>query len=184
MSPIGHTITSFSMAATFMHVNGVRWGEGFSRLPAIMLHQDVSQMDKSAIVTLISMGILLGARGPDRLELPVWDRRKNVRRSLIPHRTLTHWPPLWLLIVWFFGGLREIASDILIYEISCVGFGFGLSGLLHLCMDVMTPMGIPLLKPFGQRTSLTVYKSSQVSEWCFIFFLVVSSQFLSRHIAL
>jgi inner membrane protein len=183
MSPLGHTVTSFSMTLTFMHFNGVRWGDCFSKLPAFMMNQDVSQFDDVGKITLIALGMLLGGRGPDRLEAPVFDRRKKIRRSLIPHRTLTHWPPLWIIMALFFHWLSGVATDVLIFEAAHVGYGFCLSSLLHLAMDVLTPMGIPLIKPFGQRTSLSLYKTDHISEWCFIFVLVASSQFLSKQIA-
>jgi membrane-bound metal-dependent hydrolase YbcI (DUF457 family) len=83
----------------------------------------------------------------------------------------------------FFYWLRGVATDVLIFEVAHVGYGFCIAGLLHLAMDILTPMGIPLIKPFGQRTSLSLYKTDHISEWCFIFVLVASSQFLSKQIA-
>jgi len=38
------------------------------------------------------------------------------------------------------------------------------SSFLHLAMDIVTPTGIPLLFPFGKRTTLNIYRSGSPGE--------------------
>jgi membrane-bound metal-dependent hydrolase YbcI (DUF457 family) len=75
---------------------------------------------------------------PDWIEIPIY--RGGARAgSLIPHRTITHWPPLWfLLIAW---GIRD--STIL----GAVGIGAAIGSLYHILGDAPNPMGIPWLLP-------------------------------------
>lgn len=91
MSPIGHTVTVFAMAATYIRISDVPWNQVFSSLSKVMMSGNLASVDHSAFVTLVALGMLLGARGPDCLEIPSFNKRTQTR---IPHRTLTHWPPL------------------------------------------------------------------------------------------
>lgn len=76
---------------------------------------------------------------PDWLELPI--RAGGVRiGSLIPHRTITHWPFLWLGMSWVaveYGGL-----------LGACGLGFSVGAFVHILGDAPNPMGIPWLLPF------------------------------------
>jgi len=176
MSPIGHTITAFAMATTYMRISDVSWGQGFSSLPRVMMSGNLANIDYTAFVTLVALGMLLGARGPDHLEIPRFNKRTQTRRSVIPHRTLTHWPPFWVAmtaICWLTLGASD---DFLFYEITSVGLGFCAAGWLHLVMDIMTPSGIPLITPFGTRTSLNLYKTAQTGEWLCILLFVAGCQ--------
>jgi hypothetical protein len=52
-----------------------------------------------------------------------------------------------------------------------------------LVMDIMTPAGIPLLSPFGSRTSLNLYKTSMkgsrlTGEWLCILLFVTGCQLI------
>lgn len=84
---------------------------------------------------------------PDWIEIPVY--RNGVRKgSLITHRTLTHWPPLWLgLMAW---GAHEggIAGAMML--------GAATGSMIHILGDAPNPMGIPWLWPtdrirFGKK---------------------------------
>jgi len=84
---------------------------------------------------------------PDWIELPFY--KNGVRcGSLIAHRTLTHWPPLWfLLIAW---GVHD--STI----IGALAIGAAVGSLYHIMGDAPNPMGIPWLLPhrrmrFGKK---------------------------------
>jgi len=149
MSPIGHTVTAFAMATAYMRISDVSLSQSFSSLPKVMMSGNLASIDHSAFVTLVALGMLLGARGPDRLEVPSFNRRTQTRRSVIPHRTLTHWPPLWVAMTAICWLVLVSTHDFLLYEITSVGFGFCAAGWLHLVMDIMTPSGIPLVTPFG-----------------------------------
>ena len=75
MSPTTHNLTAAALAVGM-----------FAVLPTDMAAE-------------FGFGCLLGARAPDCLEIAKYNRMTNHRWSLIPHRTLTHWPWLWMLLL-------------------------------------------------------------------------------------
>ena len=84
---------------------------------------------------------------PDWVEIPFY--RNGARAgSLIPHRTITHWPALWvLLIAW---GVHDGSI------IGALAIGAAVGSLVHILGDAPNPMGIPWLLPhrrirFGQK---------------------------------
>ena len=174
MSPAGHNVTAFAMAATTMRICDVPWEEGFSSLPTVMMASNAANIDRFAFVTLVALGMLLGARAPDRLEIPSFNRRTQTRRSVIPHRTLTHWPPFWLVITLSCWAAWHTSADSLLYAITSAGLGFCAAAWLHLVMDIMTPMGIPLRSPFGSRSSFNLYKTAQIGEWVCVFLFMAA----------
>ncbi|AOV18764.1 hypothetical protein BJI67_16115 (plasmid) [Acidihalobacter aeolianus] len=94
------------------------------------------------------LGCLAGARSPDHLEGELLGMR------LIPHRTITHWLPLWLLLAGF--------SAWLAVRFSLPGYvvlGYALGGLLHVIADLLTPMGVPILTPV-RRHSLRLVRGA------------------------
>lgn len=104
---------------------------------------------------------IIGVNSPDYLEI----RRGG--STLIPHRTITHWIPLWLIIFFysvfslnsnyfdFFSYLHFPQLDTL--EASAL-LGFSIGGLLHLLFDLPNPMGVPLIAPW-KRVSLNLWNS-------------------------
>jgi membrane-bound metal-dependent hydrolase YbcI (DUF457 family) len=165
MSPLGHFLTAASAASAFAKLSG---SAGIGAAISTLLHWAetgcADALPTGTLLFLASAGIVLGARGPDRLEVPSWNRRTNIRRSLIPHRTLTHWPWPWAFVLlaggFWLGRERGLAQAAL--AVLC---GFAASGLLHLLFDAMTPTGIPLRTPFGPRSSLNAYKTGTAGEW-------------------
>lgn len=147
MNKAGHHITSVALAVA-------AW-------PVLSTHGPV---DAAAA----ALGMVAGASAPDWLEGAIWVG--NSRLSLLPHRTLTHWPVLWLLaaLALFFVSLPLPRM---------LGYGFVAGSLAHILMDLGTPTGIPLLSPFGQRTSAMLYRAGTVREgfvivaWCALCFL-------------
>ena len=105
MSPTGHTITAIAAAAALSAISGSGIGEMAGQVPVLLkaLAENpryfVCSADQSA--ALVCLGILAGGRLPDRLEIPAWNSVLNTRESLIPHRTITHWPALWLAVAAF-----------------------------------------------------------------------------------
>jgi hypothetical protein len=98
--------------------------------------------------TLTGLGMSVGARAPDRLEMPSFNRRTKVRNALIPHRTVTHWPPFWVILTtctW----LCVHSQNSLFNAMASVGLGFCASDWLHLAMGIIIPSGIPLITPIG-----------------------------------
>lgn len=106
-----------------------------------------------------ALGAAAGADAPDYLELPRFDVLGR-RRSLIAHRTWTHYWPFWAALAAFAVITMPWAAGL-----ALVAFGYALAGLLHLGMDILTPMGIPLRwPPVGRRTSLRVYNTASLHE--------------------
>jgi len=103
-------------------------------------------------------GVVLAARAPDWMEVSRWETRgflfwaRKVRRSLIPHRTWTHWWPIWM-------GLFGLGLNL--WDQSPVGAaalcGFGLGGALHVGSDWITPEGVPGFMP-NQKHSLRLMR--------------------------
>lgn len=96
-----------------------------------------------------------GATAPDWLELARHDS-DGQRYSLIPHRTITHWLVLWIVL--------GICCFIFRHELfGAIGFGFAMGGLTHLAFDIPNPSGIPVLNPL-KNTSLKFWSSGEL-EW-------------------
>lgn len=163
MSPTGHLVTASSLALAYLHHVGLPIPAALESLCRIVT-QPTDSITHDQCAALISSGVILGSRGPDRLEITHINWAASQRVSLIPHRTLTHWPPLWAFFTWLaWDGLKE-CNDSLPCILTLVGFGFCVGSWLYLLFDVMTPMGIPLLSPFGTRTTLNVYKTQSLGE--------------------
>ena len=106
-------------------------------------------------VTAILAALLAipGATAPDWLEIP-WFGIEG-RRSLIPHRTLTHWIVPWCLaLTWALTTSEPTRA-------STVFMGFVVGGLTHLVMDVPNPTGIPILLPW-RRMSLNLWTGDEM----------------------
>lgn len=84
---------------------------------------------------------------PDWIEIPFY--KNGVRSgSLIAHRTLTHWPPLW------FAAIAWGVYDGTIIGAAAIGAAVG--SLYHIFGDAPNPMGIPWFLPhrrvrFGKK---------------------------------
>lgn len=84
---------------------------------------------------------------PDWIEIPFY--RGGVRAgSLIKHRTLTHWPFLWLALIAWSAHAQGLAG--------AAGIGAAVGSLAHILGDAPNPMGIPWLLPhkrirFGKK---------------------------------
>lgn len=100
-------------------------------------------------ISEITAAILAGfsTTMPDWTEVPFF---KNGMRSgsLIAHRTITHWPPIWVLaIIW---GIHDTSI------IGALAIGAGVGSMWHILGDAPNPMGIPWLLPhrrirFGKK---------------------------------
>lgn len=103
-----------------------------------------------------------GSTAPDWLEV-----RIGKGRTLIPHRTLTHWPWPWVLLVVVV--MATVGEPL----ISAALIGFLVGGLTHLCGDAITPDGIPLLASPMRKVSIASVQSGGLQElmwvasvWC------------------
>jgi inner membrane protein len=120
---------------------------------------------------VLAVAAFIGALLPDAAE-GVFGWWGNVRWSLIPHRTLTHWAYLYIGILCATVRLQPTQHAIAI--------GLCLGSLLHIGLDAFSPMGIPLGSPFGERTSIrfpggsSLYHTGALSEmplWLALFAL-------------
>ena len=119
-----------------------------------------------------------GGSAPDWLEISHAEfsgsRQKWVRVSVIPHRTITHWWPLWLaaatlVVIWpvHVPAIHLFAAKTIqtngILRMALAGFVAG--GVMHLLMDVPNPTGIPILTPMARsRWSLRLWRSGNALE--------------------
>lgn len=111
---------------------------------------------------LVAIGTILGGTAPDWMEI-----RKANGGTVIRHRTITHWLPIWLGLFLITLGIIQKQPDLMsvinfqipLYVISFL-FGFSIGGLLHLLVDIPNPMGIPILTPY-RRFSLNLWKSGK-----------------------
>lgn len=119
---------------------------------------------------LFYIGMLVGSSAPDWLEMSRKEQGKWVRA--IPHRTLTHWLPLWLGALWLVWAEQIIGFWM--FELLIVGFL--LSGILHILVDACSLSGVPLWTPFGKtRLKLGIYRTGGTSEMVFGMILVATS---------
>lgn len=119
-------------------------------------------------ISIISAFVfIMGATAPDWLEM-----RKKDGGTRIAHRTITHWVPLWCLLVYFGFQLKsntgfdiELFKNELVLEgVYSLIIAFGLGGLLHLLTDLPNPMGVPLLT-WKHRVSLKLWKSGKMEPF-------------------
>ncbi|MHB1631049.1 MAG: metal-dependent hydrolase [Acidithiobacillus sp.] len=109
-----------------------------------------------------------GGTAPDWLEIAHAEYstkyQKWMRQSVIPHRTITHWWPVWaalsaLLVTWPF---QSFQADTLI---RIAGTGFVAGAWMHLLMDLPNPTGIPIVMPRAKsRFGLGWWKSGNALE--------------------
>lgn len=106
------------------------------------------------LTCLVIAASLAGARAPDAMEIYKW--RHGKRYSLIPHRTITHWPIAWLI-----GGSILIAATPSGFR--SVSIAFIISALIHLLLDYATPSGIPFWQPFEKGRSRRIYRTGDIA---------------------
>lgn len=155
MSPKGHRLTAAAagIGSSVGLMSAVHW-DGISHLLA----------GGTAVLPALAVlfGVVLGARTPDWLEIAWFS--SGGRESLIPHRTLTHWPWLWVAAltgVLVFARTQDSPQALFA---AWVGIGFVAAALLHLVMDALTPMGIPFLTPFGPRYGVGLFATGKLGE--------------------
>ena len=96
---------------------------------------------------------MAGAVAPDRLE---WAGELGFR--WLPHRTLTHWWPLWVL-----PPAALLPGGDLPAMVEAAMLAFFAGGISHLLADLPNPSGIPGWLP-GRTVSLNWWRSGQ-NEW-------------------
>ncbi|WP_347990225.1 metal-dependent hydrolase [Methylomonas sp. AM2-LC] len=172
MSPFGHYVTASSVSIALLRSNEWSLNTAISEIfsgYSLELHS-------SGALLMIALGIVAGSRGPDRLEIPSFNPKTKERRSLIPHRTLTHWPFFWFAISILVITIFLSFDGLLIRSIILSMIGFVIACWLHLALDILTPAGIPLLNPFGRRVTFNVYKSGSSSEILIVLVIILFTQ--------
>lgn len=117
-----------------------------------------NDLNSSGLATAV--GVVFGASGPDWLEIVRWSPYGE-RMSAIPHRTLTHYWPAWMFVA--------IVSMALPWPLNLLVFGFSASCLLHILVDLGSPMGCPLVTPWRRwRSPVIFYRTGEASELPFV----------------
>jgi inner membrane protein len=116
---------------------------------------------------LVGIAAALAGGLPDSLEGVVGFGPVGERRSLIPHRTLTHSPWGWLAVL-----ALGLLLPALVTPWGPIAVGKGVAGLaigalLHLALDLFSPTGIPLGHPFGARVSLGPYRTGRGNRFLY-----------------
>ena len=124
---------------------------------------------------LLGLVTALAGRIPDTIEGVTGFGPNGERRSLIPHRTLSHSPWSWALLLVLGMLLPKVATPLGAIAVGRVIAGIGAGAVLHLALDLFSPTGIPLGNPFGARTSFGpylsggrhryLYRTSTSEEW-------------------
>ncbi|MHB8365571.1 MAG: metal-dependent hydrolase [Acidithiobacillus sp.] len=109
-----------------------------------------------------------GGTAPDWLEIAHAEYsvkyQKWMRKSVIPHRTITHWWPVWaalsaLLVAWPFPETGALLA------VRMAGTGFVAGAWMHLLMDIPNPTGIPMATPYAKsRFGFGWWKSGNALE--------------------
>lgn len=134
--------------------------------------------EHDAIPFITAISTILGATAPDWLEI-----RKKGGGTVIRHRTITHYLPIWvtifLLSLGYLSQNEFVANNLPsipnnLFTIGGLSFllGFSFGGLLHLLTDLPNPMGIPIIAP-NVRFSLKLWKSGKYEPAITFFFLLL-----------
>ncbi len=92
------------------------------------------------------------------------------RISLLAHRTISHWLPLYVVALFAIGAW----GGSLAWWESDVARGLCIGASFHIVLDSLTPAGVPLLTPFGRRVSFGplrgngkrwLYRTGTLEEW-------------------
>lgn len=110
-----------------------------------------------------------GATAPDWLEIAHAKEGQDGRwhrSSIIPHRTITHWWPLWFFPLLAAAIMLGDSSHKWAAGLATAVLGFCAGGLSHLICDIPDPTGIPISSPRAHsRISLRWWKSGSPWEW-------------------
>lgn len=176
MTRWGHFLTSASLA--FAIYESAQTPENplaqIASVTSTLISTDELYAPRTLGPFMCAAGVMVGSMLPDQLEFARYNNQE--RASVIPHRTLTHWPLLWLagLSLSAYGLLDWVGSW---YIAAVFSLGLCLSALLHLALDFGSQSGIPLYHPAGRPTSLAIYATGAPSELMAI--VVVSGVFIA-----
>lgn len=147
MTKTGHRLTAgaFAVASAILMANG---SVSISSVPVEY---------QLAYAALFAVGVMSGASAPDWLEGAFFFRNRRI--SIIPHRTLTHWLPVWLAAFYL-----VFTASLDWYVLALVN-GFIASSVLHITMDAFSKSGVPLLLPMRRfSVKIPLYTTGGISE--------------------
>lgn len=151
------------MTKTGHNMTGAILGFGFFSFASTVLQLPYFESFASAYLCYI------GSNAPDTLEISSYDKKTGFRKSIIPHRTYTHW---------LFGWVILLTSSILGYyyysPYMALLMGFSLGGMLHVLTDLPNMSGVPIWHPRKKRKCLKLWKSGEhEGKICFILLMAV-----------
>lgn len=144
MKGVSHKIVSFSSAGIILSVASINHGIN-------LLHGSFFTTLHDSGILIFALAFAISAGLPDTLEFAQFDPSGR-RSSILPHRTITHWWPLWgsLFLVAYF---LHSNGSYLLFLLKYALMGVSASAFLHLACDAITVSGIPILHPFSCQSA-------------------------------
>lgn len=99
---------------------------------------------------------MIGSIIPDLLEM-----------GIVRHRTVTHWPPPWIVLALVSYGACRHSPNVWMYLFSFICIG----ALLHLCEDCLSVSGIPFRSPHCARRGVGLYVTGSLGEAVLVMFV-------------
>lgn len=166
---------------------------GGKSLPGIYNYYHVFRWEYIFVIGFAAFGAWFGVTAPDSMEIARAEQKLTtngyiwVRKSLIPHRTITHWWIIWVLAFYLFTygiGVQGIDNGLKLIGISEVGLsgqavlglidGFIIGAIFHLIGDVVNPSGIPWISPFGPNLSFGLWRSDDDTAGTLFAFAIIA----------
>lgn len=173
MSPFGHHVTAIGsglVGATLLatpEYSGQYLGvltESIHWFAQTLIKNTEEPIPLALIALGFFLGSGIGSRAPDYLEFPLFFFNNIIRP--FGHRTLTHMPIVWLLLLGFSVFLIMWPKDPFFHLLTWMFCGFCSSALLHVFIDSMSPTGVPMFKPYGRKYVLgPIYRTGGLSEF-------------------
>ena len=127
-----------------------------------------------ARLAVAGAALAIAGSAPDILEMVVGYGPNGERRSVIPHRTLTHSPYPWIILGLLSAAALVLGAVGIVHFAALATLGVSLGAIVHLALDVFSPSGIPFGNPFGTRHSFGpftsaghryLYRTGTLEEW-------------------
>lgn len=115
-------------------------GHRWTGLGAALMAAAIARASGMSEISEIAAALVAGSATtmPDWIEIPIHQNGVRIG-ALIPHRTITHWPPLWLLLIYW--GIQDQTI------LGAIAIGSSIGSIWHILGDAPNPMGIPWLLP-------------------------------------
>lgn len=120
-------------------ITGLNLGVGWT--VAVAANYQVSLL----LAVLAGICAYVGSNAPDRMEMRWWDKEAGQMKSVIPHRTITHWFAMWLVLGFYL--LEEFHDAPQTGALFLLGASFCFGCLLHVVLDMPNKKPIPLFLP-------------------------------------